>query len=762
MADANELKIQARREEAAGDYEQASRLYLEALSAMDEGGNLSDPSLLVRVADLEYRQDDRESALDYYLQAVDEYADQGLITNAIAVCNKILRVFPDQVDCHRRLADLHMAVGLTAEARQNLLRFAEEAWDPDAPGRVFEAMGSFLDRTPDQEVALAYASRLQEAGRDEEALDALESVWEERTRAGADVEALKRKAETIHSEATVESWSRETEDEAVGEMAGDEAGRAAAPETDEEDPAEPAAGEPPAREAVAAGLDEDATTDAPAAGAGEGPEEAAAELASEPGLDNGADAWSEDADVPASGAPGSPEQEQAEEPEPEFVRGGVPDAADRQLELVASYRERFIEVHRPPEGQEAAPSNGAPVDLPDAAAGEAPSAEIEETTRPPTPDTRHGAGGDADSRSRSREEEIMEELNELDRASDVDASAETSDDDGGWEEDDLPTLDDEPRGSDAGLGGPGAPADGGTGLEDRPEPPSAGEGREPDPRPDGPDAPSAGQAGQGASDDVGAAGPELPSGEEELGEEAELRRGLELVSEMLEVQPENLELRERKLRYARRLGDRETLVGASLEFADALAKDGARRSARALYRRVLELDPENQAAESGLARLDVGELEEKRQSGKRAGAAHATPEAASPEEQEARRELGMRLWTEFENSIREMPWLHAATQAYQATGPDALPPLETFEMLAHYLVARGRYRDAAEILERALELSGESDEDVADVLYYLGRAHEKLGQDDRAAEYYERLERVDPDFARVRSSLGDDAPEPRS
>lgn len=710
MADANELKIQARREEAAGDYEQASRLYLEALSAMDEGGNLSDPSLLVRVADLEYRQDDRESALDYYLQAVDEYADQGLITNAIAVCNKILRVFPDQVECHRRLADLHMAVGLTAEARQNLLRFAEEAWDPEAPGRVLEAMRSFLGRTPDQEVALEYASRLQEAGRDEEALDALESVWEERTRAGADVGALKRKAEKIHSEASAESLSRETEDEAVGEMAGDEAGGAVASETDEEPPAEPAAGEPPAREAVAAGLDEDAAADVPAAGAGEDPEQAAAELVSEPGLDNGGDAWSEDPDVSRS----------PEEPEPEFVRGGVPDAPDRQLELVASYRERFIEVHRPPEGQEAAPSNGAPVDLPDAAAGEAPSAEIEETTRPPTPDTRHGAGGDADSRSRSREEEIMEELNELDRASDVDASDETSDDGGGWEEDDLPTLDDEPRGSDA---------------------PSAG---------------------QGASDDVGAAGPELPAGEEELGEEAELRRGLELVDEMLEVQPENLELRERKLRYARRLGDRETLVAASLDFADALAKEGARRSARALYRQVLELDPENQAAESGLARLDVGELEEKRQSGKRAGAAHATPEAASPEEQEARRELGMRLWTEFENSIREMPWLHAATQAYQATGPDALPPMETFEMLAHYLVARGRYRDAAEILERALELSGESDEEVADILYYLGRAHEKLGEDDRAAEYYERLESVDPDFARVRSTLGDDAPDPRS
>jgi tetratricopeptide (TPR) repeat protein len=747
MADANELKIQARREEAAGDYEQASRLYLEALSAMDEGGNLSDPSLLVRVADLEYRQDDRESALDYYLQAVDEYADQGLITNAIAVCNKILRVFPDQVDCHRRLADLHMAVGLTAEARQNLLRFADEAWDPEAPERVLEAMRSFLDRTPDQEVALEYASRLQEAGRDREAIDALESVWEERTRAGADVEALKRKAEEIHSGATVASWSRETEDEGTGEGAAEETAGAG------EDALEPAADGEPARvdvgeelsgrrPAASATADSDPPADAAPADAG-GPagHEPAAELAAERGLDNGGDVWSREPNGRRSA-----EQEQGRE----FARGGVPAAPERELELVASYRERFIEVHRPPEGRGPAPSNGAagPADRPGAVAGEAPSAEVEETTRSPTPQPLDAAGGDAGTRSETREEEIMEELDELGRADDVDEAAGASDG-SGWDEDDLPTLDDEPDGPDAGFGGGGSPADGGAGLDDRPEQAS---------RPERPGP----TAGDGPDGGLGAGNPSMPSGDEELGEEAELRRGLDLVDEMLEVQPDNLELRERKLRYARRLGDRETLVRASLEFADALAKDGARRSARALYRRALELDPENQAAESGLARLDVGELEEKRQSGKRAGATHATPEAASPEEQEARRELGMRLWTEFENSIREMPWLHAATQAYQSTGPDALPPLETFEMLAHYLVARGRYRDAAEILERALGLSGEGDEEAADILYYLGRAHEMLGEDDRAGEYYERLERVDPDFARVSATLGDDAPDPRS
>jgi tetratricopeptide (TPR) repeat protein len=252
-------------------------------------------------------------------------------------------------------------------------------------------------------------------------------------------------------------------------------------------------------------------------------------------------------------------------------------------------------------------------------------------------------------------------------------------------------------------------------------------------------------------------GPAGGGGDEALGEEAELRRGLELVDELLEVQPDSLELRERRLRYARRLGDREVLVETCLDLAELLAKEEERRSARVLYRRVLELDPDNQAAESGLARLDVGELEEKRQSGKRAGAAGGAQTASTPEEQEARRELGMRLWTEFENSIREMPWLHAATQAYQSAGPDALPPLEAFEMLAHYLMARDRHRDAADVLVRALELSDAGDEEMQDILYYLGVAHRKMGDRERAEEYFERLAGVDPEFARVRAELPDES-----
>lgn len=762
MADANQLKIQARRKEAAGEYARASELYLRALSVMERGDSLPDPSLLVRVADLEYRLDDRESALEYYKRAVEDYAEQGLITNAIAVCNKILRVYPECVECHRRLADLHMDVGLVAEARQNLLRYVQAAEERQEAGGIIPALRSFLERTPDQEIALKLAARLEAEGRTDEALDVLRAVWEERHRADADVEGLERKARELDPGADPARWAEADEltggvEDLVEEPAGEDTDggfsvdREApyAPEAErtggfEEEPeAEGAEGEPgPAPEGApdlrhpdpGAGAEPDAEPRgaADADPAEDGPREDAAPgrepgslAARAAGNGDGGDR-SPGSDGPDAGpggssdGPGDPEERwrrlrriRGDEAGPGDTAFDVPDrqqgpplpeAGERlpepteRLELVAAYRSRFTE----------------------AASGRSPAGTDEPAT------VRHAGGREPGATGNERHPDARERPDE--------------------EIHDVPDLEIESRDAEPSL------------TTDRSEEPREGQVME-----HGDWGTEIAEPGEGRWDDEGfpesgeesrADGP--PAGGETLGEEAELRRGLELVDELLEVQPDSLELRERRLRYARRLGDRELLVETCLDLAELLAKEDRRRSARVLYRRVLELDPENQTAESGLARLDVGELEEKRQSGKRAGAAEGAPTASTPEEQEARRELGMRLWTEFENSIREMPWLHAATQAYQSAGPDALPPLEAFEMLAHYLMARDRHGDAADVLVRALDLSDARDEEMADILYYLGVAHREMGDRGRAEEYFERLAEVDPEFERVRSELPDD------
>lgn len=598
--DPDHLKIQARRLEADGDYSEAKDLYLRALRAVEEQQALADPSMLVRVADLEYREGHEDRALEYYERAVEKYSEEGLITNAIAVCNKVLRVYPEEHDFFRRLAMLHVEVGLVAEARQNLLQYVSSVWDLDRPDRALEGMREFLDRTPDQDTCLHMASFLSELGREEEALEVLRSVWRRRMERDEEVEALEWKAHKLEPTLDLDEWRRPASSGSGGESGG------------------------------------------------------------EPG------------EAPDDPGPGSED----------LATFQVIEGFDR----MGSFESR-----------------GAlePDDV----------GEIEEIEDADTLGTEEA----------ETEEAETEDIEEFERepAGTAATEEETMDTGTGTDERDM-ELEREER-------------DSGTAAEAGPEEYAA----------------AAGEPGPAVS--------ERESGGE-LGERAELLRGLELLDEMLELQPENLELRERKLRYARRLGEPEALADALLGLADSLADRGERRSARFLYHRLLELEPRHSGAESGLTRLEALELEQKRQAGKRAGAAHSTPKQASPEEKEARRRLGLRMWSEFEGAIRELPWLHAATQVYQATGPEVAPPLEAFEMLGHYLLSRGHDAQAVEVLSWAEDLAEDEDERLADIFYHLGMAHRRLGDEEEAGRYFDRLARRDPEFARLRDEVPD--PEP--
>lgn len=234
MSDVDRLKIEARRAEAAGDYARAGNLYLRAISASESEDALPDAGLLVRVADLECRQDDPEGALTYYRKAVDAYAEQGLLANAVAVCNKVLRVFPGRHEYYGRLAELHLDMGLTADARRFVLLLDEEAGEQTEADPVVGSLRSFVEREPDEKVALRLADRLEELGRDDEALDVLREVWRARRREGLEGEALKSRAAELDADGDLELWSRpslevhdgdaEGGDEAASAVDGDDLG----------------------------------------------------------------------------------------------------------------------------------------------------------------------------------------------------------------------------------------------------------------------------------------------------------------------------------------------------------------------------------------------------------------------------------------------------------------------------------------------------------------------------------------------------------
>jgi len=785
MTRLSELKAKARREEAAGNHRHAIKLYLQALEEGDAAEYASpDPGLAVRIADLNFREGDPGTAIRYYRQAAEQYAEQGLITNAIAVCNKILRVFPYETDCYRTMARLHLEVGLVAEARKNLLRYVDTVTARGELEEAHGAMGEFLDRVPDEEIAELLASRLLEDDQGEQALAMLREVWEDRARLGEGTTDLEARIRDLMPDASPGSWTL-TEDQGDHGEAGktaEAAAEAVEPEAEEPEAEEPEAQEPEAEEPEAqkpeaeeAGPAEEEphpasltvedwlTSEADAA-----PELAAAiaELRGSMHLEDLEDVEDleeledlEDSDevdlaeelarLEADRAEAEAEAEAAaDEPEPgadapEIERARVPvhvyqydvdrpeveeeslRAWDRErereeeeeewpgrLELVGRYRELMSRArqladefgHEPPSWSDAIESDG----------GARPWSRLPEIE----------TGGDM---SEHTENAGMERDLDSDRPQEVEAFGAEWDP---WADEEEAAEEEEVVGEAAGE----APA-----PEAVPGPPEAEVEAVEVEEPAAP-APSAGAADAAASN--GRAVRETGRAAAELGEAAELRRGLELLNELLELSPENMELRRRKVRYARRLGDTSTLTDAYLSLAHGLADRGSRRGARILYQQALELSPGEEAARTGLARLDALELQEQRRHGP---AAEELP-AASEADREAREELGERLWNEFEMTIRELPWLHAATQSFQAAGPDRQPALQTFLMMAHYFMAREQYEEAATVLSSALDLSERGDEELVDILYYLGVARRRLGDQAAARELFDRVARVDEDF----------------
>ncbi len=201
MTGIKQLKNQARKEEQRENWTRAIELYREALEQSARAGEgLPDLSLYNRIGDLHLRQNDPGRAVEYYLEAVERYAEQELYGGAIALCDKILRVAPDRVEVYRHLGRLHAATGLVAEARANFLEYAtrlEKAEDEDGPIDAFLELARL---TSDPELHLEVVDRLLERGRRDEAIRELGTLHARHLQSEPLAGAIRRRLESFAPE----------------------------------------------------------------------------------------------------------------------------------------------------------------------------------------------------------------------------------------------------------------------------------------------------------------------------------------------------------------------------------------------------------------------------------------------------------------------------------------------------------------------------------------------------------------------------------
>jgi tetratricopeptide (TPR) repeat protein len=194
------LKDSARKFEQKEDWRKAIEVYLKAIQQIESGAETSpDLSLYNRVGDLYLKINDTAAAVRSYERAVDLYADQGFFNNAIALCGKILRVNPGRTQTYLKLAQLHARKNVVIEAKRNLIEFLERMNALGQLDQAFQSIKEFADQfSGSQEMRMMLVELLRAASRTEEAQEQLERIASE-LEARGDRAGARKTRERIHT-----------------------------------------------------------------------------------------------------------------------------------------------------------------------------------------------------------------------------------------------------------------------------------------------------------------------------------------------------------------------------------------------------------------------------------------------------------------------------------------------------------------------------------------------------------------------------------
>lgn len=175
------LKDTARKHEQREDWRKAIDAYQRVIQHYDSGREAdADLTIYNRVGDLHLKLNDPGSAVQSYERAAELYAEQGFLNNAIALCGKMLRVNPGRVQVYLQLAHLHARKNVVSEAKRNLIEYMERM---NTLGRLDEAFGqlkAFADQhSANQDIRMMLVELLRAASRTEEAQEQLERIASE-------------------------------------------------------------------------------------------------------------------------------------------------------------------------------------------------------------------------------------------------------------------------------------------------------------------------------------------------------------------------------------------------------------------------------------------------------------------------------------------------------------------------------------------------------------------------------------------------------
>ncbi|HXE58913.1 MAG TPA: tetratricopeptide repeat protein, partial [Gemmatimonadales bacterium] len=172
------LKDAARKYEQKEEWRRAIEVYLQAIREFEAGHDpVPDLAIYNRIGDLYLKANEPGAAVQAYERAADLYAEQGFYNNAIALCGKILRVNPGRIQVYLKLAYLHARKNVVIDAKKNLLEYLERMNALGQLDAAFKALREFADQFPgNKDIRLMLVELLRASSRNAEAREELEKL----------------------------------------------------------------------------------------------------------------------------------------------------------------------------------------------------------------------------------------------------------------------------------------------------------------------------------------------------------------------------------------------------------------------------------------------------------------------------------------------------------------------------------------------------------------------------------------------------------
>ncbi len=257
--------------------------------------------------------------------------------------------------------------------------------------------------------------------------------------------------------------------------------------------------------------------------------------------------------------------------------------------------------------------------------------------------------------------------------------------------------------------------------------------------------------------------------------QGDLHAGADIADTLVQVAPERVTFHQKRVELSVRIQDQGRLRVAYLDLADALVRTGEENRARAVYARVLEIDPYDDRARAALGSaapplppkpgsdanfVDLADwlrdddapastrmrMREPVISGDEQADFDAllrhfkegVARSLGEDDHESHYDLGV--------AFKEMGLLDDAIEEFQKALRSRSHRLPAYEALGQCFVEQGRHQVATTVLSRALHEPGLDDEQRVGVLYLLAYSCEAMQRWDEARSYYQRVYATDIHF----------------